>query len=1433
MVMGRQRRVVAAVTILCSLQGVAAQYDSCTTGVVANIGNGQCDAALNIPSCGYDGDSVFNCLFPGCDDATTSTEDATCVEEWLGDGGCDVSENNASCGYDGGDVYPCGSLGFDCQDPAYFDPAIVAEFPRCTGDWILIGDGMCNPDTNVPSCGYDGAFDCLDPDAGDELYECEPPPPASLPCSAEVQREWVVDDAAQAEALSAAVNCSGGLFEVEWRGTIIVDKPINVADGTSLTITGASGSMAAIDGSSSTRLFSVVNAALHLDGLNVSYGASTAGGAIAASGSTLTFNRTNFVGNTAIADGGAVYVSDASSVSCGHGTTFVENRAGTDGGAMFAAGGSEVSCGGSWLTNSAGGRGGALRLKDDSSASWSEESFFESNTAGLIGGALSLVNSSRVSWDAPSGFNNNYAGVFGGALFLSDRCTASWQAGTAFFSNSAGNSGGSVFANMDSNVSWNGGGNTVFDANQAGAVGGAFVIIDRSHVSWSGDGNTLFDANQAGERGGAFVILDSSHVSWGGDGNTLFDANQAGEHGGALAVYGDSQASCSAGTTTTFSGNSAIDGGAVWVSGSNISFSGSSSFQGNGVAIGNQTTVSSTADSPENVTGTMFYGGAVFMVNATALFDGPVTLTGNGAHFGGAVYVSASNVQWNAPTTTALYNTATLGGAIYIALSSVTWNGQATIAFNDASESGGGVHMINSSVSWVGEAIFSSNVARLFGGALLVQGNSSLAFDGSATFVENRATSQDLATNGVVGNGGAVNVFGNSSTVWRGGMLEFIDNVAGGFGSALFLRAGSHASWSGATTRFVNNSAGLWGTLDAEDSEVSWSVETLFESNNAFTGGAIFLGDGAHVGWTGETTFSSNQAASDGGAVASSASNEDSTLHMGATTTFLNNTSGANGGSLSLLGACSLEVDPGVAVSYVGNSAAVAGGAVFVSGAGTGPVFFNATFVSNSAQVGGAVSVFGSGNLKSISETEPPDPTTFVRCRFAGNRATTGGAVDSAAGHDDIIYSTFEDNMAGTGGALRLAGTASIDGCSFVENFSNDGEGAVVSNIGTISSMVNISFSGNGFNCPAGMFLDFNVFTALVNVSYPAVYQSFLDGLNVFNFDLSWILSAACVVDVDFHDRLLVSTVGPILVLLFLGCTYATAVRIHRGETEILQNVRHKHVSLVLLLTFIVYSSVSSVLFSTFACDPLDDGKDYLRSDYRIECDSPKHKGFKVYAGFMIVVYTVGIPAFYAGLLFKDRDVLRQEEKDRGSASRVSSTSDLWEPYKPSCFYYEVIECARRVLLAGVVVFIYPNSAAQIAITLMIAFAFVLVSEGLTPYASRWDHWISRTGHVVVVVSMYVALLLKVDVSNERSSSQKVFEAVLVAVHAVMVSVVVVETVVMGIALRAEHATTEHPEEDPCPHRTGDSGSRSLSNDKERDEEQEQNALGIGDQPHR
>lgn len=224
--------------------------------------------------------------------------------------------------------------------------------------------------------------------------------------------------------------------------------------------------------------------------------------------------------------------------------------------------------------------------------------------------------------------------------------------------------------------------------------------------------------------------------------------------------------------------------------------------------------------------------------------------------------------------------------------------------------------------------------------------------------------------------------------------------------------------------------------------------------------------------------------------------------------------------------------------------------------------------------------------------------------------------------------------------------------------------------------------------------------------------------------------------------------------------------------------VRRKHTSAVFLLTFLVYSSVSSTVFRMFACESLDDGYTYLRADYTILCDSSKHEALQIYAVFMIAVYPVGIPLLYAFIVFRNRDLLRDGVRRTCDTSpECQSTTNLWKPYKPSRFYYELVECARRVALTGIIVFTFPNTAAQVATTIVISFMFSMVSESLDPYVLELDAWLSRVGHAVIFLSLFAALLVKVDVSDEREYSAEVFGGVLIAVNILMVLAVMAEAV--------------------------------------------------------
>ena len=478
-----------------------------------------------------------------------------------------------------GSYYDCGGYGFHCLDPAFFDPELVAEYPDCTGDYLSVGDGMCDPANNVESCDYDGGdccfcscmecgfsglLDCLDPAAQDDLYECSSRPPANLPCAEGVQQAWTVEDSEQARALAAAVNCSGGSFEVEWRGRVVVDETIYVVDGTVLIINGADAG-AVIDGNMATRPFTVVNAALHLSDVAITSGASVSGGAIAAVGSVLAFHRTSFVGNSATWHGGAVLASDGSNVSCTGGVTFANNIA-QEGSAMFVTGSSTVLCGGLWTNNTATGRGGALAVENNSSVSWGHDTTFSFNS----GGALGMWDGSRASWSGATTFLSNSDHFSGGAVSIAANSTASWSGATTFVGNSAPfdfGYGGAVAAWSGSTVSWSG--STEFIANTA-ASGGAVFGLNGASISWTG--TTGFRSNTARREGGAVtsfpldVIANPLESIVDMNGPTTFFNNSCGASGGALALLGGLSVNIGAVDVSFVNNTADVSGGAVFIS---------------------------------------------------------------------------------------------------------------------------------------------------------------------------------------------------------------------------------------------------------------------------------------------------------------------------------------------------------------------------------------------------------------------------------------------------------------------------------------------------------------------------------------------------------------------------------------------------------------------------------------------------------------------------------------------------------------------------------------------------------------------------------------------------------------------------------------------------------------------------------------------------
>ena len=141
-----------------------------------------------------------------------------------------------------------------------------------------------------------------------------------------------------------------------------------------------------------------------------------------------------------------------------------------------------------------------------------------------------------------------------------------------------------------------------------------------------------------------------------------------------------------------------------------------------------------------------------------------------------------------------------------------------------------------------------------------------------------------------------------------------------------------------------------------------------------------------------------------------------------------------------------------------------------------------------------------------------------------------------------------------------------------------------------------------------------------INITLPEMFVRWLAAINIWYVDLP----LDCLMHIDFHTRLVYRTLSPLFIQL---CLLLVAVVTSRCGW-------HDHaasaIDFFFLVMFLVYPGTCSVIFATFGCDLLDDGSQFLAADFSIDCDSANHRLMEAYAGFMILIYPIGVPLLYA-----------------------------------------------------------------------------------------------------------------------------------------------------------------------------------------------------------
>jgi hypothetical protein len=339
----------------------------------------------------------------------------------------------------------------------------------------------------------------------------------------------------------------------------------------------------------------------------------------------------------------------------------------------------------------------------------------------------------------------------------------------------------------------------------------------------------------------------------------------------------------------------------------------------------------------------------------------------------------------------------------------------------------------------------------------------------------------------------------------------------------------------------------------------------------------------------------------------------------------------------------------------------------------------------------------------------------------------------------------------------------------------------------------------------------FQIVTQFISITgqpLPNIYRKFLSWTDVFNLNLGWLLSLGCLIQINFYQKLLITTPGPFVAAAALMCTH-TAVRYKNQvqaiteyssqqvaaptRTSRLEKALAKHYLVFLAMTFLIYSTVSTTVFQTFACDRIDEDINtavttrYLRADYSIQCDTHEHNMYKAYAAVMIIIYPLGIPALYTWLLWSNKHKLGSKNDasvrmlNRHRDVSLRPTRFLWKTYTPQMYYWEVIECMRRLLLTGAIVFIKPGTRAQVTVACILANVSMITAVYCRPHADTLDGRIYTVGAMIIFLSMFLSLAMKTDNNNETKDSQNAFAVLLIVLNVIMIGAAVVQMILLVV----------------------------------------------------
>ena len=262
-------------------------------------------------------------------------------------------------------------------------------------------------------------------------------------------------------------------------------------------------------------------------------------------------------------------------------------------------------------------------------------------------------------------------------------------------------------------------------------------------------------------------------------------------------------------------------------------------------------------------------------------------------------------------------------------------------------------------------------------------------------------------------------------------------------------------------------------------------------------------------------------------------------------------------------------------------------------------------------------------------------------------------------------------------------------------------------------------------------------------VRWPDLFEGFLRGIHL---DLRLeLLPYDCVASAPLthFERLLLNLLLPLICVgIYVGMnalsTYLWTRRQqsapNTGRRRVWWHDLNTHAlwSLTVWTLLLLYPSLCRATLEPFNCVELR-ASSFMASDTSIECDSDEWRAIAALSIIGIIVYVVGAPV---GLWLAAR-------RYHGCTdARVQRVALLVTSYTHECWYFEAVDLVRKLILASLVLLVWPGTRLQILFGLLSSGFFFAMLIAWQPYRDHFCGYVQIAAQAQVFFTYATATVL-------------------------------------------------------------------------------------------